>query len=200
MQCPVNSLSGVATPSAYASSSSPSLITVQQVATYNAIRGAGNNNPILLELIGGGDIGNNASGPDTGPYLTAASYNTMTNVIWDLHYYGNSPGDTSYSGQLATIASYVAQIQGFTTSANGTIPVFFGEYGDSLSGDTVDSYGTNTVKAIQAAGYGATAWAWNAGSASDRLATSSSVLTTYGQEVAAYIAGADTSGFTSIGP
>lgn len=171
-------------------------VTLQHVATYNAIRGTGNNNPIGFDLIGG--YTTNQGG--TGGSLTASSYTTMNNVFWDFHFYpwlatgGTTPYSSNYALQASTFLTTVNTTKAFTTSANGIMPVFVGEFGISTVGATYDPGGTQAVLAVINSGYGGAAWTWFAG-ASDRISNGSSVLTpSYGTFIAAWIAGANVNG------
>src|ERR1700682_6354369 len=47
--------------------------------------------------------------------------------------------------------------------ADGTVPVIIGEYGNSTSGSTLDANGNQSISAVQASGYGSTAWTWHEG-------------------------------------
>ncbi len=77
---------------------SEAAITTQEVATYDAIRATGNNMMIMMELDGGGNPG--TVGASFG--MTASAYSTMTNIAWDLHYYGWS---SNYSTDQATVTA-----------------------------------------------------------------------------------------------
>jgi hypothetical protein len=171
--------------------STGALITAQEVAIYDTVRAAGNKNPILLQQFGG-----YTSTKDGG--LIASSYASMINVVWDTHFYGwVSNGSTDTAVISAALIAQIANAQTIR-SANGLVPVIVGEYGISTAGDKPDGNGTPTVKVVQSSGYGAVAWTWNAGT-SDILVTTAG-LTTYGQEVAAFIAGQSILGFTNLGP
>jgi hypothetical protein len=79
------------------------------------------------------------------------------------------------------------------------VPVIIGEYGPSTTGALPDdANGTEVVLAAQASRYGCLAWTWQDGNTD--LLLNGTILTTYGQEVAAYIAGQSTSGFATISP
>lgn len=183
-------------------------LTAEHVATYNAIRGTGNNNPIMMVGgIGGGD-------PTlTGPaVLNSANYANMKNVIWDLHFYGwvnnkqsilDGPNglrdilagfaDISQSGQGRTQDNTGVHAVQEITSADGIIPVITGETGNSTSGDGIDANAddvidtsTNWAPANKIT-RGFAAWHWFAGgNGGDDLVDNSGngVLTTYGQQIA----------------
>ena len=167
--------------------SSAALSTWQQ-QTYDAIRNAGNNNPILMELVGGGNPGTIGAGAG----MTASDYASMTNIIWDLHYYGWVSGySTNQSTVDSALSSAVSAAQTIT-SANGTVPVLIGEYGPATDGTNTDPNGNQVLQAVQSSATsgqtaGAVAWGWNSG-ANDNLTDGSGNLTTYGQEVAQWIA------------
>jgi hypothetical protein len=165
-------------------------VTAQQVSIYKTIR-VGSANPILLQQIGG--FSNTINGG-----LVAASYASMVNVVWDSHFYG---WVSQYSTDLANISAVlVAQIANAQSirSATGLVPVIIGEYGISTVGVVPDANGTQTVKIVQGSGHGAAAWTWS-GNTSDWL-VNGGTLTLYGREVAAFIAGLPTSGFSTLGP
>jgi hypothetical protein len=158
-------------------------VSTQEEDIYNAIRGAGNSNPILLEQLGGWTT--------TG--LVAADYASMTNVIWDTHIYG---WESSYSTNQATVSSdlafQVADAQSIQT-AEGVVPVIIGEYGPSTDGTTTDPNGNQVIAAVQGSGVGALAWNWNA--AADAVANNAgTALTAFGNLVAPFIASRSGSG------
>lgn len=164
-------------------------VTTQHLAIYNAIRGTGNNNPILLELIGGGNPPNLPGGGSFG--LTKARYITMRNVVWDYHQYGWTLGGVNVFSTDPTVAAssiqgYINQVQQIT-SADGVVPVIIGEFGNSTDGSTTDVNGAVNVNAVGHSGYGFLAWAWSAGGSSDNL-TSGGQITSYGSQVAQLIA------------
>jgi hypothetical protein len=118
---------------------------------------------------------------------TASAYAAMHNVIWDVHYYGWVSGySTNQATVTSTLSSITAQAQQIK-SADGTIPIIIGEYGNSTSGVGIDPNATQVIQAVQASGYGYAAWAWGNGNPGDGL-TSGSGLSSYGQQVAAGIA------------
>ena len=163
-------------------------LSTWQQQTYNAIRNAGNNSPIMMELVGGGNPGTIGAGAG----MTVSDYASMNNIIWDLHYYGwVSSYSTNQSTVDASLASAVSAAQTIT-SANGKVPVIIGEYGPSTDGTNTDPNGNQVLQAVQSstsAGQtaGAAAWGWNSG-VNDNLTDGSGNLTTYGQEVAQWIA------------
>lgn len=94
------------------------------VATYNAIRNAGNNNIIMFGMWGGSPLfGDNFSQENP------AVYHSMTNIVWEDHPYG-----AQATAGTHPLSERVAAYNGFTTSADGQIPVFWGEWGDAAQG------------------------------------------------------------------
>jgi hypothetical protein len=147
-----------------------------QQQTYDAIRNAGNNNPILIEEPGGGWPGQMGSGA-----MPTAPYASMTNIIDDLHYYPNS---TVAGNSLSAMAAQAQTIQ----SSDGTVPVLIGEVGQY---DGINT-GTAAVQDAINSGLGVAFWSWNDGDA-NALGTAGN-LTPYGQQVAGYIAGSGAQG------
>jgi hypothetical protein len=117
--------------------------------------------------IGGGNPNN------TGiAVLSAATYKPMTNIVWDLHFYGwitnystdqttdNNAliGDSSGSGVLS-----LRQI----TSANGQIPIINGEFGPSTSGTNTDANASEIEQTVSVFGVtngytnGYAGWGWD---------------------------------------
>ncbi len=153
-------------------------ISAQEATIYNAVRGAGSNAMVLMEMRGG--FTNDAA------QQSASTYANMKNVAWDTHYYG---WVTNQSTDPATIAKglqdQIANAQS-VKSADGTMPVVIGEYGPSTSGIAGnDANGLQVVQAIHDSGKSTFAWAYNAGT--DTL-TNGNGLTDFGQLVAKHIA------------
>ncbi len=168
-----------------------------QKTTYDTIRAAGNNNPILLEPSGTRPPGYGGTPLQSG--MNPADYANMTNVIWDPHVY--SYQDNNSTDQATANAEVQAMITGAQSiqSANGVVPVIIGEYSPWATG------GTQTVNAVISSGVGSTAWVWDSngivgGASGDPTGAiynsllSGGVMTTFGQQVAAFIAGNLTSG------
>jgi hypothetical protein len=162
----------------------PAALSSWQQATYNAIRGTGNNDLILVEL--------NASSPSSaGQGYTPSVYAAMTNIAWDIHYYGwLSNYSTDQNTVTKTLNGIITTAQSLK-SANGTVPVATGEYGNSTNGQTIDPNGDQVINAVLSAGLnygvGSAAWAYTVGTG-DALVNSNGSLTAYGQQVAAVIA------------
>jgi hypothetical protein len=166
----------------------PSALSDWQKETYDAIRGAGNNNPVLMEAVTGGADATNVG-------FNASDYAGMTNVAWDIHYYGWMSNFSTDEGTVASTLSGIAAAAQQITSADGTMPVIVGEYGNSTDGQNVDDNGSQVVSAVQDSGYGSVAWAYMGGNA-DGLINDDGSLSSLGQEVASYIA----SGASSVAP
>ena len=162
-------------------------LTAEQVSNYDAIRGAGNDNLIMMEILGDYATGSLTVGADHG--LIASSYANMRNIVWDFHYYNWLAG---YSTDVATNASLLAKYIGQSqtiTSADGTVPVLIGEYGVSTDGNSEDAGGTASCIAVQQSGVGSAAWNWYSYAPSDNLTDGNNNLTPYGQQVATFING-----------
>jgi poly(3-hydroxybutyrate) depolymerase len=174
-----------------------STLTAQHVSNYNAIRGAGANNIIVHNTLGDYNTGVLVVGSGHGLTPNSA-YAAMSNIVWDMHIYNGLPhfqaGDgQSYSTnqtQLNTmVANYMTQSQTIQ-SADGVVPVMILEYGVSTADDSPDPGGTKTCIAVQQSGHGCAAWNWRSGGFPDDLTDGSGNLTSYGQQVAGWIASA----------
>jgi hypothetical protein len=165
----------------------PAALSAWQQQTYQTIRSAGNNSPVLLEA--------NSWGPGkTNAGYTASDYAGMTNVIWDLHYYGWLSGySTNQSTVTSTLAGMIADTAAIQ-SADGKIPVLIGEYGNSTTGQAIDANGNQVVTAVQQSGAGSAAWAWGSGNPGDGLTNGNGGVSAYGQQVAAFTAGSGAAG------
>lgn len=171
-------------------------IAAQEIATYNTIRAAGNNNPVMMEEPSGGNpglVGASGHGYDGSGPMTPSAFASMENIIWDLHYYG---WVSKYSTDQATVdaalqgsAGSASGIAGAQTiqSAGGTVPVIIGEFGNSTTGDAIDPNGDQVIKAVANSGKGFLAWAWDPDPTGDRLTNGSGALTGYGQTIASAI-------------
>jgi Cellulase (glycosyl hydrolase family 5) len=107
----------------------PQSLSAWQKATYNAIRGTGNTNPILLEP-GGDAVGNfrNGAGIPMMAFQDPTVVATMTNVIWDPHIYGfmnNNATDAASNNLL--VSEVIAACQA-VKSADGIVPCIIGEF------------------------------------------------------------------------
>ncbi len=155
-------------------------------AIYEAVRATGNKTPVMISI--------DSPYQNLKPY--ANRYSTMTNVIWDMHYYGYAlQRDTgSYiTEQMAISSNLASNIQLVQTgigifSADGIMPLIIGEYGTSTTGDQPDVNGVQVVNAVHFSKCsGAAAWAWSAG-ASDRI-QDKGILMNFGQAVRSWMAG-----------
>lgn len=170
----------------------PAALSNWQLQTYNAIRDTGNTAPVMLETTAWSPTQVNVG-------YNASDYAGMTNTIWDQHYYGwlsnYSTSQSTVSTDLKSIVAADHQI----ASANGTMPVIIGEYGDSTDGQNPDPNGAQVVKAVDNSGYGTVAWVYQNGPAgTDSLFNSGGGLSSYGQQVANHIAAGATSAPTTV--
>ena len=153
---------------------------------HDAVRVAGNKAPVMISI--------DAPYQNLTPY--AAYYEDMTNVVWDLHYYGYAlKRDTGayLTDQKLVDDNLERNIQLVQTgigirSSDGVMPLIIGEYGTSTTGDRPDVNGVQVVNAVHFARCsGAAAWAWSAG-AGDRV-QDKGVLKAFGQAVKLWMAG-----------
>lgn len=162
----------------------PAALSQWQQTTYNAIRGAGNTNPVMVEINGWGDVNSMASG------YTPSVYAGMTNIIGDLHFYGWL---TNYSTDQSTVSNFltaaVQHTQQVLPTASGTMPVLIGEFGNSTTGHDLDANANQVINAVTTsnvtAGYAA--WMWGQGAPYDGLTTGGTNLSSYGQQIATAI-------------
>lgn len=155
--------------------------------TYNAVRGSGANNMILMELPGGGDPGQN----EQSYGMDQSVYGGMYNIAIDAHFYGWSSNYSTNQSDVDSALSSIVQGAQTITSENGTLPVIIGEYGQSTNGYTTDANASEVAQAVQQAASdgetaGAAAWGWEPGPNSN-LTDGQGNLTSYGQEVAQWI-------------
>ncbi len=145
----------------------------------------------MMELMGGGNPGTIGAGFG----MTPATYASMTNIVWDLHFYGwaanYSTDPATVSAALIGSASSGTGILAAQTipSADGLVPVLIGEYGDSTDGQTIDANASQVISAVESSGYGCSAWEDSPSTGGADILVSNGVLTSYGQTVAAFIAG-----------
>jgi cellulase (glycosyl hydrolase family 5)/fibronectin type III domain protein len=177
-------------------------LSAQQLSNYNAIRGTGNNNIIVHQVLGvfsGNVVPFYTIGAGEG--LISSTYTGQHNICWDLHFYNfltNNSGNISYiKTQLLNLNSEAQTIQ----SADGIVPVFNFETGNSTSGETPLTNGAICVDAVCQASPGFAVWHWNSGEANnlDSITDGSGNLTAYGVQVAAYILTAPLIGASSGG-
>jgi hypothetical protein len=162
---------------------SAAALSTWQGQTYQAIRGTGNASPVMVEM-------NCWNSPvmTCGQGYTASVYATMTNIIWDDHYYGWL---SNYSTDQAAVTQSLSQEISASqqiTGGNGTVPVLIGEYGNSTSGTAIDPNAQQVLSAVQSSGFGSAAWAWGGGNPGDGLSDGGTGLSSYGREAGSYIA------------
>jgi hypothetical protein len=165
-------------------------VSFQQLATDNAIRAAGNSNIIMFECgVGSGNPG--TIGARFG--MTASTYATMTNIVWDLHQYNwMNHNSTNQAMADANLLGAASTGRGFRaaqtiTSADGLVPVLVGETG-LYSGSTNETGGEQILAADFGATYtaGTAVWHWYP-SNWDNLTDNAGHLNAYGQLIAGYI-------------
>jgi hypothetical protein len=156
--------------------------TAEQLAAYKAIRSAGNTTMIGIE--------------DTFATLNSANYAKMTNIHWDSHYYNWNAG---YSTDVATNEAAIRRrntlLNSLFKSADGTIPIISGEFGNSTNGSTIDPGGAQAIQAVlnvSPSYSGWTAWLYYwpgnyaRGMTGDELTNENTgQLTPYGRQIAA---------------
>jgi hypothetical protein len=119
----------------------PAGLSVWQQTTYNAIRGTGNNSPILIEAI----VDMNFLQGYVNIDMTVSIYKQMTNMVWDFHIYNwvfNYVDDQPL--QLSDSEKIINLLKTNWQSADGTPAVICGEYGPSTDGQTNDVGGKQT--------------------------------------------------------
>jgi len=112
----------------------------QMLATYNAIRGTGNNTIVFMEAGAGAD-GNTSSLGDTSVFAT------MHNVAWDMHTYN---WQSQYSTSVSSIQSDQSNrlsVMHALHSADGVMPVATLEDGNSTNGINIDPGGSQEIQA-----------------------------------------------------
>ena len=168
-------------------------ITAEQLATYNAIRGAGAGNIMMMEA---GTGGGNPGAVGAGSGLTESSYTSMKNVVWDLHFYGwtnnyNPDQNSMNSVWLGSAGSHSGTAGAQTiTSADGIIPVINGEFGPSTTGGGMDANANQVIQAVTVfgpanGGSGYAGWHWNADP--NNAVQNGGNLTSWGQQLSAAI-------------
>jgi hypothetical protein len=162
----------------------PTGLTQWEQETYQAIRGTGNENPILVEM----PATSEATTPPADQGVAVSAYTSMTNIIADPHFYGWIPNYSTNQQTVATALAAVVQSARTVISASGAVPVIIGEYGISTDGEITDANGNQVLTAVQQAVSsgaisGAAAWNWYAGGTSDELTDGNGNLSSYGQEV-----------------
>ena len=165
-------------------------LSTWQGEQYDAIRKAGNNNPILLAINGWADPTSFAKG------YTPSVYAKMTNVVADVHIY---PWLFKYSTDQAfvdkQIAAMIAQTQARLPTADGKMPILIGEYGQDSDKPELQEGGLQVINAVaNAAKNGVSSAAWYYATGHDGLINANGSLSAYGQKVASFIAGSGSTG------
>lgn len=135
-------------------------ISAMMLGQYNAIRGAGATAPISLAI-------GNPGGEMTS--MSQSDFAGMTNVTWDLHYYGWVPNsmNLSYKQLLSQLSAF--------RSKDGVIPDMCLEFGDSTDGANVDTKWQYVLSQVldpstgPVGGYSAWIWNWDNSNMGDRL-------------------------------
>jgi hypothetical protein len=147
---------------------------------YDAVRSTGNNSLISFDLIDG--IWTNG--------LDGSVYAVMRNVSIDAHYYNRKAKySTDLGANQNALAAEVSDAQNLGHSADGVMPVFIGEWGNSADGANIDPGWRAVVSLVLASGFGQVAWVFFCpGCSADQLTQGGGGLTEFGQMVAAGIA------------
>jgi hypothetical protein len=162
-----------------------------QQATYNAIRDAGNNNPIMIEFPGGGVPGLESVGYGMDPSV----YGRMSNIVADIHYYGWESKFSTDQQTVDFVLSRLIQDTQTVKSHDGTLPVILGEYGVSTDGTNRDANYSQVVQAVQQSTQiaGAVAWVWHSNPNNGTITIDGQGnLSWFGQRVAQWIASSNT--------
>jgi hypothetical protein len=159
---------------------------------YAAVRGAGDNSLIFLEVQDGN--------PGSTSGMSAGTFADMTGVGLNVHFYpwaftGKS-GNTQ-AGYDATAMGYVNTLKSFAQSKDGVMPVIMGEGGNATSGNNgpIDDATINgkfatvqaTLDSLKPGGLsGAMFWLhdWQGGGGDADTLVVGGALTQYGQQVA----------------
>jgi hypothetical protein len=163
-------------------------------AVYAAIRGAGDNNLILMEVAGGN--------PGQTGGMSPSTFAPMHTVAFNVHFYpwAFTSGGSSQAGFDAIALGYVNTLSTFATSADGVMPVVMGEGGNATEGnggpidDPVIGGNFATVQAtlnilgktpgLSGALFWLHDWEGGGGDADTLVVVGGGALTQYGQQVA----------------
>ncbi|MFL5256087.1 MAG: cellulase family glycosylhydrolase [Rhodopila sp.] len=163
----------------------PAALSQWQRATYDAIRGTGNQSIVFLETTCWTEGGK----PVCNQGYDSSAYSDMSNVAWDSHVYGwltNFNTDQATNDQF--VSDNVSALSSIKSAGNTIMPVVIAEYGNSTTGQAIDPNGTQVVNAVNKSASnkgaaGASAWAWGSGNPGDGLTNGGSGLSSYGQQV-----------------
>jgi hypothetical protein len=164
-----------------------------QLNCYNAVRGTGNNSPVMIGISTqwGSGIWNSAH---------QSYFASMTNVVWDIHVYMiNNNVAVSQTTANSLLATQLAAVQSCgITSADGIMPVIIGEYGPANFSESTANDGIATCVAVwnNTAHSGSTAW-WFNGDAPFNLSTGGT-LTNYGAAYKLFTQGSPPTTFTWV--
>lgn len=140
------------------------------VSIYQAIRGAGNASILMVEAwIWYG--------------LNPSDFASMTNIVWDPHFYTQSTPETSDAVEAAMEQRF-NEVTAIKT-ADGTAPVIFGEFGPET--DMWMGMVAQMINDVSAGKWGAAAWWWGSGGTWLDLQENGQVTSPYGQMVQLWI-------------
>jgi hypothetical protein len=172
-------------------------VSAEHKNVYDAVRGTGNGNLVVFCVpTGGGSTSTGDNAPDN-----PGVYASMTNVVWDHHWYNWMTGGDGNQGNVDNLlASTISGYQATAPSADGPMPVIMGETGflnytggcgGSSAVDANGGCGTNEiVLSVETtgttAGSGYAIWLWAGAfmfgnAATDLVDQGSNTLTSHGQ-------------------
>jgi predicted outer membrane protein len=159
----------------------PNAVAAEQQAVYNAVRGAGSNNVVAFDLIGGGDASPMTSNPQM--------YDQMSNYVIDAHAYAAQNADP-----VGAMQQEIAQTAGLTEADGSKVPVYIGETGNSIDGSSLDATASQLLQNLYSNGNGALSWLYDGaatgfgnGNGADHLTDANGNLTDFGQQIAQVI-------------
>jgi Cellulase (glycosyl hydrolase family 5) len=167
-------------------------VSAEHTNVYNAVRKAGSNTIVVMCVTDGAFLPDNA-----------AAYTGMTNIVWDEHFYNwITKGSNKATVVDAAVRDVITNIQAFTHSADGTIPVIFGEIGyndyvctsngatGGICGAMESATGAMRVSTASASGFAMWLWTFTPCCArqTDHVDRYTNRLTAFGQNAAPFIA------------
>ena len=171
----------------YGSQNEPQSATgfeAEQLSVYNTLRSNGVTSPILFQA-------------RFISSLNPSDYATLTNVIWDQHFYGGDfPGVNDQTQLQNALLSKITRDQTIH-SADGIMPVIIGEFGPSAGDVSPDPNGQQAIMSVEWAannGYikGMVGWFYGNGGGPDTMTVDNVHLTAWGQQMKSIIAGTAT--------